>query len=255
MKRIWVSLVAAALLTVAAIAPAAAQDTITIDMQEVDESGQSGSANITSDGEQVIVAIEIDAGPDGEPQPLNIHDGTCRDLGEVAYPLEDVVDGMSESSADISLSDIISGEYAIVVSQAEGEDDVIVACGTTPLIGGAAPAEDEEEAEDAAEEDEEAAEDEDGADEAAEDDEAAEEDEDASTDEEDDAAAEDDDEMTDEEDDAAAEEDDEDDDTEDLVPATGGAGMGAEGAVILMTVLSGAALGGGLLVRRRFAQV
>lgn len=229
MKRIWVSLVAAALLTVAAIAPAAAQDTITIDMQEVDESGQSGSANITSDGEQVIVAIEIDAGPDGEPQPLNIHDGTCRDLGEVAYPLEDVVDGMSESSADISLSDIISGEYAIVVSQAEGEDDVIVACGTTPLIGGAAPAEDEE-----------AAEDEDGADEAAEDDEAAEEDEDASTDEEDDAAAED---------------DDEDDDTEDLVPATGGAGMGAEGAVILMTVLSGAALGGGLLVRRRFAQV
>ncbi|TVR75445.1 MAG: hypothetical protein EA415_03855 [Sphaerobacteraceae bacterium] len=260
MKRIWVSLVAAALLTVAAIAPAAGQDTVTIDMQEVDDSGQSGTANITSDGDQVVVSIEIEPGPDGEPQPAHIHEGTCQDLGDVAYPLEDVVDGVSESTADVSIADIIASDYAIAVHLSEDEMEVIVACGTTPQIGGA-PADDDEaddavEDDDAAEEDDDAAmDDDDDAVTDDEDDAVTDDQDDAMVDDEDDAVADDDDDMVEEDDDAAVEDDDAADDTEDLVPATGGAGMGAESAVILMTVLSGAALGGGLLVRRRFAQV
>jgi hypothetical protein len=250
MKRIWVSLVAAALLTVAAIAPAAGQDTITIDMQEVDDSGQSGQANITSDGDQVQISIEIDPGPDGEPQPVHIHEGDCRDLGDVAYPLEDVVDGVSESTADVSINELISGEYAINVHLSEDEMDVYVACGTLPFIPGQPDEED-----DAAEEEDDAAEEEDDA--------VAEDDDDAAVDDEDDAVTDDeDDDMVDDEDDAvvddeddAVTDDEEADDAEDLVPATGGDGMGAEGAVILMTVLGGAVLGTGLLVRRRFAQV
>jgi hypothetical protein len=240
MKRIWVSLVAVAMLSIAAIVPAAAQDTITIDMQEIEDSGQSGTANITSDGDQVVVSIEIDAGPDGEPQPVHIHEGNCRDLGDVAFPLEDVVDGVSESTADVSMSDLLANDYAINVHLSEDQMDVYVACGTLPLIG-AGPAADDD---------------------AAEEDDAVEEEDDAVAEEDDDAVAEDDEEaVTDdaeedmtEEDDAVVEEDDEADDVDDLVPATGGEGMGAESAVILMTLLSGAALGTGLLVRRRYSQ-
>jgi hypothetical protein len=241
MKRIWVSLVAAALLTVAAIAPVAGQDTVTINMQEVDDSGQSGSADITSDGDQVIVSIEIDAGPDGEPQPVHIHEGSCRDLGDVAFPLEDVVDGVSESTADVSLSELLAGEYAINVHLSEDEMDVYVACGTLPLIGGGPSDDDAAEEDDSVEEDDDAATDD-------EDDAVVDDDDDAVTDDEDDAVADDQDDMVEEDDEEA-------DDTEDLVPATGGEGMGAEGAVVLMTILGGAALGTGLLVRRRFAQV
>lgn len=257
MKRIWVSLAAVVVLSIAAIAPAAAQDTVTINMQEIDDSGQSGTADITSDGDQVTVSIEIDAGPDGEPQPVHIHEGNCRDLGDVAFPLEDVVDGVSESTADVSLSELIGGtDYAINVHQSEDQMDVYVACGTLPLIGGAADADDEDAA---AEEDEEAAEDDDAAvdeedDAVAEDDEDATADDDAvSEDDEDGVNGEDDEDVTEEEDDATADEE-EVDDAEDLVPATGSDGMGAESAVVLMTLLSGAALGGGLLVRRRFSQ-
>ena len=243
MKRIWVSLVAAALLTVAAIAPAAGQDTVTIDMHEVDDSGQSGSADITSDGDQVIVSIEIDAGPDGVPQPVHIHEGNCRDLGDVAYPLEDVVDGVSESTADVSMAELISGDYAINVHLSEDEMDVHVACGTLPLIGG--PSDDD--ADDAVEDDDaEATDDEDDA--------VTDDDDDAVAEDDDEAVADDDDDMVEEDDEAAMDDEEEADDAEDLVPATGGAGMGAEGAVVLMTVLGGAALGTGLLVRRRFAQ-
>jgi hypothetical protein len=238
MKRIWVSLAAVVVLTIAAFSPAAAQDTITIDMQEIDGSGQSGTANITSDGDQVIVSIEIEPGPDGEPQPVHIHEGNCRDLGDVAFPLEDVVDGVSESTADVSLSELLAGDYAINVHLSEDQMDVYVACGTTPLIGGGAS--DDE----AAEEDEDAAEEDDGA---------ATEDEDDAAVEDDDAAAEDDEASTeDEETDDATTEDDEE--VEDLVPATGGDGVAAESAVLLMTVLGGAALGTGLIVRRRFSQ-
>jgi hypothetical protein len=240
MKRIWVSLVAVVLLTIAAIAPAAAQDTITIDMQEIDDSGQSGTANITSDGDQVIVSIEIDAGPDGEPQPVHIHEGNCRDLGDVAFPLEDVVDGVSESTADVSMSELIGNDYAINVHLSEDQMDVYVACGTLPLIGGG-PADDDAVAE---EDDDEAAEDDDAV---------AEEDDDAVAEDDEDAVADDDEDMAEEEDDATTD-DEEVDDAEDLVPATGGDGLGAESAVVLMTLLSGAALGGGLLVRRRFSQ-
>jgi hypothetical protein len=126
----------------------------------------------------------------------------------------------------------MTGEYAINAHLSEDEMDVYVMCGNVPAVEGLAPDDD-----DAAEDDDAATDDEDDA---------VEEDDDAAMDDEDDAA---------EEDDAATEDDDEADDTEDLVPATGGAGMGAESAVILMTVLGGAALGTGLLVRRRFAQI
>lgn len=249
---------AAALLSIIAFAPAAAQDTVTIDMKEVDGSGQSGSANITTDGEQVIVSIEIEPGPEGQAQPVHIHEGTCNDLGDVAYPLEDVVDGVSESSADISISDLFAGEYAINVHLSADEMDSYVSCGNTPLFGGGADDEEgeDEEGEEAAEEDEEASEEEgDDANEEEGDDEAAEDDESTEGDEADtegeDESAESDDEGTDGEDEAA----EGDDEAEDLVPATGDSGMGAESAVLMMTLLSGAALGAGLIVRRRFAQV
>jgi hypothetical protein len=248
MKRIWVSLVAAGLLAIAAIAPATAQDTVTINMQEVDDSGQSGSADITSDGDQVIVSIEIDPGPDGEPQPVHIHEGSCQELGDVAYPLEDVVDGVSESTADVSMSELLPGEYAINVHLSEDQMDVHVACGTLPLIG-AAPDDDAAEEE----EDDTATDDEDDAVTDDEDDAVADDEDDAVVDDTDDAVADDSDDMV-EDDDEAVVDDEETDDAEDLVPATGGAGMSAESAVVMMTLLSGAALGTGLLVRRRFSQ-
>ncbi len=229
MKRIWISVVAVALLSIAALAPAAAQDTITIDMNEVDDSGQSGSADITSDGDQTIISVSIDPGEEGVPQPAHIHDGSCAELGGVAYPLEDVVDGESETTVDVTITELIQGEYAINVHLSEDEMGVNVACGTLPLI--AAPDDD-----DAVEED----------------DDAVEEDDDAV--EEDDEVVEEDDEVVEEEDDAVVD-DDEADDAEEMVPAAGSTGgLGPEAMVLMMTLAGSAALGTGLLVRRRFAQ-
>lgn len=267
MKRIWLTMIAAAMLTVAAVAPVAAQDTVTIDMKEVDDSGQSGSADITTDGEQVTVAIEIDAGEEGVPQPAHIHEGSCQELGDVAYPLNPVEDGQSESTADVSMSELLAGEYAINVHLSEDDLETHVACGTLPLIGGgqdeAADDEEEDAAEDedgdeasdegdeATEDDDEGAAEDDG--EAAEngDDEAAEDDEDTAA-EEDEEAGEDEEPAAEGDDDAAGEDDEE---VDEVAPATGSLNdPGAGAAVSIMVLLASGALGAGLIVRRRASQ-
>lgn len=258
MKRIWISLIAAGLLTIAAIAPAAGQNIFSVALDDVDDSGVSGGASVRGVDEGVEITVFISQGDEGGVHPVHVHDGTCDDLGDVAYPLENIEDGESVTVIeDISLGDIMTGEYAINAHLSEDEMDTYVMCGNVPAVEGLSSSDDddaaEDEDEDAAEEDDEAAEDDDEA--AEDDDEAAEDDDEAAEDEGDDAAEEDDNEAAEDDDDASEEEDEDEEETEDLVPATGGEGMGAESAVILMTVLGGAALGTGLLVRRRFAQV
>jgi hypothetical protein len=256
MKRIWISLIAAGLLTIAAIAPAAGQNIFSVPLDSVDDSGVTGGASIRGVDEGVEITVFISAGDEGGVHPVNIYEGTCAELGEVTEELENIEDGESVTTIDSTLGDIMTGEYAIAVGASEDDAETHVMCGNIPAVEGLAPADDD----DAAEEDDEAAvDDEDDAavedDAVEEDDDAVAEDDDAAMDDEEDVDVADDEDMVEEEDDAAMEEDDEIDDTEEMVPAAGGAGMNTGSAVALMTVLSGAALGTGLLVRRRFSQI
>ncbi len=253
MKRFWISMIAAGLLTIAAIAPAAADEhSMTIDLDEVDGSGVSGTATMTETDGETTVSIELDGTPEDGVHPVHIHAGTCDDLGDVVFPLEDVVDGMSESTVEASIDDIMAADHAINVHLSEDEMDVYVACGN---IGTG------DEEDDAAMDDDAVAEDDDDA-AVADDDDAAMDDDDDAVAEDDDAAMADDDAAMDDEDDAAAdddamvEEDDTADDAEDLVPATGGvAGFGAEAGILMMTLAAGLTLGAGVLIRRRSLQV
>ena len=244
---------AAAVLTVAAIAPAAgAVNQYSVPLDEVDDSGITGIAQIRGVDDGLEVTVMIRDGETDGVHPVHIHDGSCDDLGGVAYPLEDIEDGESVTVLEgLTFADVMTGEFAINAHLSEDEMDVYVMCGNIPEIEGLAP---DDDADDAVEDDDAAVDDEDDA--VVDDDDyaVADDEDDAVVDDEDDAVADDDDDMVEEDDDAVAD-DEEADDAEDLVPATGGAGMGAEGAVVLMTILGGAALGTGLLVRRRFAQV
>ena len=274
MKRIWISLVAAGLLTIAAIAPAAGQNIFSVALDSVDDSGVTGGASIRGVDEGVEFTVFISAGDEGGVHPVNVYEGTCDELGDVVFELENIEDGESVTTVDdVMLGDVLNGEHAVSV-QASEDDDAAVMCGNIPAVEGLDTSDDDDAAEDddaamdddddaamdddddaAMDDDDDAAMDDD--DDAAmddDDDAVADDQDDAMVDDEDDAVTDDDDDMVEEDDDAAPEDDDAADDTEDLVPATGGTGMGAETAVILMTVLSGAALGGGLLVRRRFSQ-
>jgi hypothetical protein len=110
-----------------------APKTITVDLAEENESGQSGTATLTPNDDGTF-EVTIELSPAGEaPQPAHIHEGTCPDVGDVAIALNDVVDGTSTTeNVDFPLEDVLrtdSPGYAINVHKSAAESDVYVACG------------------------------------------------------------------------------------------------------------------------------
>ena len=102
---------------------------VTLHLQEQNSSGISGTVSLspTSDG-QLEVEIELD-GSDGGPHPAHIHEGSCADLDpEPAFPLEDVVDGRSETTVDVDLSELTLNEYAVNVHESPENSANYVAC-------------------------------------------------------------------------------------------------------------------------------
>ena len=105
-------------------------EAITLDLEEQNGSGITGTVSLspTSDGE-VEVAIEVD-GSDGGPHPAHIHEGSCAELDpEPAFPLEDVVDGSSTTTVDVDIEDLTLSEYAVNVHESAENAATYVACG------------------------------------------------------------------------------------------------------------------------------
>jgi hypothetical protein len=258
MKRIWISLIAVGLLTIAAIAPVAGEEgTITVNLSEVDGSGVEGQARFVQHDDQTDVEVLITAGlVDEAVHAVGIYEGTCDDLGDAAFELEDIVDGVSESEVEADLADLMDGNHVIAVHAADDED-VTVACGEIEAAGVGGPAGDD----DAVEDDDAAMDDEDDAamddeDDAAmddEDDAAMDDEDDAAMDDEDDAAMDDEDDVAvDDEDDATVEEDATDDVEDEIVPAAGSiGGPSGDTLALLVALMAGSALGIGVLIRRQ----
>ena len=105
--------------------PAAAQDeqTITIPLNEHQNSGVSGTATLTAEGENTRVSMELTGDPVTGDHPTHIHTGTCRDFDpDPLYPLTTVVldevsdEGVSETTVDdVSLDDLLADDYVILV--------------------------------------------------------------------------------------------------------------------------------------------
>lgn len=113
--------------------PTGAAEAVTIDLAEESDSGQTGEATLTPTGEgQTAVTVELTNPPDN-PQPVHIHPGTCDNLDPAPqFPLDDLVDGTSETTVDVSLEELQSGEFAINAHKSAEEIEVYVACGNIP---------------------------------------------------------------------------------------------------------------------------
>lgn len=109
------------------------QESVTVELQEQNDSGQSGEATLTPEGEQTRVALQLE-NPPSEPQPVHIHEGTCEELNPTpAHPLENLTDGASETLVDVPLSELQAGEFAINAHASEADAQTYVACGA---VGG-----------------------------------------------------------------------------------------------------------------------
>ena len=119
----------AAMGATAEAAPAAEEmRSVTIDLNELNASGMSGTATLTEAEDGTDVSLMVEGATGGHP--VHIHFGTCDTLGEVAVALTDIdAEGMSETSVDLTLDELESGEYAINAHESVENIATYVACG------------------------------------------------------------------------------------------------------------------------------
>lgn len=115
--------------------------TVTVELAAQNDSGEFGTAILTSQGAKTWVVLELENPVSDSPQPAHIHQGTCAELDPTpAYPLTNVVDAASDTTVDVPLEELEGGTFAINVHKSETEAETYVSCGN---IGGEAAQEDD----------------------------------------------------------------------------------------------------------------
>ena len=109
---------------------------VTVQLAAQNDSGESGTATLTAEGEMTRVEVDVSNGTSA-PQPAHIHEGSCADLDPTPkYPLQNVVDGMSTSTVDASLDELKDEAFAINVHKSESDLQTYVSCGDIGGSGG-----------------------------------------------------------------------------------------------------------------------
>ncbi len=94
------------------------------------DSGQSGSSVLKEKNGRITVELNLGGSQASVSQPAHIHEGTCADIGEVKYSLENVVDGTSLTTLDSTIEELKENlPLAINVHKSISESDIYVACG------------------------------------------------------------------------------------------------------------------------------
>jgi len=100
-----------------------------VTMNAQNNSGESGSATLSEVNGKLQVSITLQNGTT-EAQPAHIHKGTCANLDPTpAYPLNNVVNGKSDTTLDITLATVMNGDYAINVHKSATDVTTYVSCG------------------------------------------------------------------------------------------------------------------------------
>ena len=109
-------------------------DPVKISMNELNGSGQSGTATLTASGGGTEVVLSLSEGA-MKSKLVHIHNGQYgAELGGVANGLTDFADGNSESMlADVSLESLLTGGFAINAHNVK-DPSVYTACGDIPKI-------------------------------------------------------------------------------------------------------------------------
>jgi len=133
------AIAAVAILFVSASVSAVVADTsnsLTIQMRELNGSGENGSATLEPVGDKVRVTIDVTGEANGASEPAHVHFGRCPSIKAIpAYNVGPVVDGKATAIVDLSWGQITSGAYVVNVHQSAAELGKYVSCGD---IGGSA---------------------------------------------------------------------------------------------------------------------
>jgi hypothetical protein len=114
----------------------ALDDNISVKLEAMNNSGQTGSATLMPEGDQTKVVILLSNAPAGVAQPAHIHLGRCDNLDKAPkWQLEAVKDGKSTTLVPASLDTILKDKVAINIHKSAAEAQIYVSCGNIiPLM-------------------------------------------------------------------------------------------------------------------------
>ncbi len=135
MKRPVATLAAALLTTAAASAQSYPGDPgagVERGMQQVNNSGQVGTATLFRRDPNARVVLEIHGAPSGRAQSVRVYRGpSCDDLGTAGptYFLTDLKNGISVSTVKAPIEKLLSGNYNVVVFSSDAAGARATSCG------------------------------------------------------------------------------------------------------------------------------
>ncbi len=107
---------------------------VVVNLTKQNNSTESGTATLSEVGGKVKVTLKLTGVAAGVTQPAHIHVGKCPDVGAVKYPLTSLVDGMSETTLDVTLAQLKSElPLGVNVHKSVAEAKVYVSCGDLSL--------------------------------------------------------------------------------------------------------------------------
>lgn len=93
-------------------------------------SGESGTAVLKEENGKTIVTLNLTGFPKDAVQPTHIHIGACPGVGDVKYPLTNVVNGKSVTVLSVTLAQLKQQlPLAINVHKSAAEINAYLSCG------------------------------------------------------------------------------------------------------------------------------
>ena len=102
--------------TTRTVTSAIPKGTIVLTLDPQNRSGVGGTATLVRHGDTTEVQLALTGNKPGEQYPAHIHQGTCAKLTPTPrYPLQPVINGLSNTTVQVSLKDLQSSPYAVNV--------------------------------------------------------------------------------------------------------------------------------------------
>jgi len=107
---------------------------VNVVLSEQNESGELGTATLAEVDGQVVVTLNLTGFEEEVEQPAHIHLGSCPDVGAVSYGLTNVVNGVSETTLNVTLEQLKNEQpLAINVHESADNPQNYVSCGNLEL--------------------------------------------------------------------------------------------------------------------------